>query len=273
MLMDQIKNILFTIVKVGGFVLVAYIIIRLILAIRFYIKRCDNVSCYVGGLGSGKTFFSVIEFRKRYKAQCFKVWLHNLFHKKDKWERPQAYSNIPVRMSAKHFSLSLSATDLLGRTRLVPRSVVFLDECSIFVSQWDVKGSDVDKLDYMITLFRHFTLGGYLILNTQSTQKVNHKIRYNLDSAVHLRGFHRIPIINICWTHARTVYTGDDITNTSLDAETEEKTIFAILPPKKRKYYDTFAYSALYPAKEDGEHAEFTDLKAPNLVSISHRFL
>lgn len=272
MLAEQIKNILLTILKFGGFVLVVYIVIRLILAIRFYIKRCDNVSCYVGGLGSGKSLFSVIEFRKRYRAQCFKVWWHNLWHRKEKWEKPLAYSNIPVRMSTRHFSVSLSATDLLGRTRIVPRSVIFLDEVSIFVSQWDVKGSDVDKLDFMITLFRHFTLGGYLIINTQSTQKVNHKIRYNLDSAVHLRGFHRIPLLNIAWTHARTVYTGDDITNNSMDAETEEKTLFAWLPSKKNRWYDTYAYSKLYKPDEIRETKEFSDLKAEQLVSITHRY-
>lgn len=270
MLREQIIGI-FQKIGIGVLIFIGlYLVFKLFTLIRLYIMRVDNVLLYTGGLGSGKSLVSCRQSINLLRKNRIKVWLHNIFIKKDKWPKPMLYSNIPVRISRREWSISLSLSDLLGQTEIIPRSVVFLDEVGLFLNQFQTRGDDVDDLDLFMTLFRHYTLGGYLVINTQSVHKVNHKIRYNLDSSIHLRGFRRIPIIGLAWTHARTCYTGDEITCISNDAEDEEKLIF-MLVHKRNRHYDTYCYSDLYNAVPPDQIEFYNDWKSGRLLSMSHK--
>ncbi len=221
-------------------------IILVVLAILFFIifrpmfQKPDTCVLYVGGLGTGKSIVSVGMGKKLLRRNRFRVWLYNLFHRRNPRPRPLLYSNIPIRISRKEWSVVLDDLTPVLAYKVIPRSVVFFDEVSLWLDQMTVKPKNAESIEEFFTLFRHYTKGGYLVLNTQNTSKVNFHIRYCLNRAYHLAEFRKF--WHFYKVKCRDLSLIDDEKSVNLGSLTDNyRTLFGFIP--FRRVYDTYCYS------------------------------
>lgn len=229
--------------------LIGFAIFLIYLFIKRYIIDDDTISLFTGSNGSGKTFFSVKHCLRCLNKLRFKVFFHNLFEylkfykkEKDIWEKPRFFSSIPVRygLFKRKFSEPLKIAHLTMREKLPYRCVVFIDEVNLICSQMQYKLKSEDSLNMWVTLFRHFTHGGYLCLCTQNYNKVHWIFRYCVGYVHNLSGCHKIPYFLI-WTKSKKVNVGDDVRQTvEIDGEENVRYLWSFIPFHKN--YDTYCF-------------------------------
>lgn len=251
-----------------------------------YFIKYDNLVSFTGGLGSGKSFMSTQTAIVLYRKQLLKVTFYNLLHPKRKLLLPKLYSNIPLRIGLFSYAVKLEKEHLLLQKRIVPRSVVLLDEVDSFANQFqhdnpcivNKKGGDHDgNFDEFCRFFRHYTLGGYLIFNTQATANENLTIRRRQNTVIQLFHFRKwgIPIIwpNIIYTvYARNVTLSDDVkTVEENNAEDNMRLMIGFMPLIKK--YDTYCYSNRYETVPYGQDYIFRRLKTnkPLIAPLGHQ--
>lgn len=219
------------------------------LMIKRYIIDDDTITLFTGSNGSGKTFFSVKHSLKCLTKLNFKVFFHNFFEHlkfwnvhKDIWEKPRFFSSIPVKygLLKRKFSEPLKINHLVGVERLPHRCVVFIDEVNLICSQMQYKLKCEDALNTWVTLFRHFTHGGYLVLCTQNYNKVHWIFRYCVGYVHNLSGCHKIPKLFI-WTKSKRVNVGDDVRQiVEIDGNENIKYLWSFIPLFKN--YDAYCF-------------------------------
>lgn len=257
------------------FIIIAIIVIFLILRKTLF-KKFDNVILYTGGLGSGKSLESAKTARRLLRRNRRKWrWYGRLAHLPfKKWkkkhamymEKPMLYSNIPLYLGRGEYSLPLTDNIMLGIEYVPPMSIVFVDEVAIYLSQMTNTFIDRDELEIFVSLYRHFTKGGFVILNTQNVSKVNCIYRYCSNQSVNLSKFRHI--WRIYWVQAKNVTLCDDIKQIEVtNDESNTRLIVGIIP---KRLYDTYAFSELYPALSE-EERNFTQMKAKKL--LRHRII
>lgn len=261
------------------FILIALVALVIFLIVRPYFIKYDTLVSFTGGLGSGKTFKSVETAVHLYKRQRLKVRLHNLvapLKRAEKWELPELYSNIPVRITLRKNALKLTKEHLLLQRRIIPRSVVLIDEVDAFANQfqWDSPaivdkkcGGEDGNFDEFCRFFRHYTKGGFLIMNTQASANENLVIRRRQNSVNNLMLFRTwgIPLIfpHIFYTvKVRHILTSEDVkTVEDENAEDGMRINFGLMPLYRR--YDTYCYAPRYetvPKEEESRHEHMTSL-------------
>lgn len=264
------------------------LIIVLILAVILYIKvkpyfiRYDTVVCFTGGLGSGKSFMSVDTALNLLSRNRWKVLFHNLFHPRNKWEMPMLYSNIPVRVSRREYALQLTEEHLLLQKAIIPRSVVFLDEVDGFANQQEYKNVNLLRLtdkeggnfDEFVRLYRHYTLGGYFVVNTQCSENIVLTIRRRINTCFNLMYFRKWffpPIIHILppifyTVKCRNISIGEEIkTIEEKNTEDNMRTLFGFFPWRRR--YDTYCYSGRYTTVPFSDEYMWAKLKTNRMVA------
>lgn len=221
------------------FFIICIALVILYFILKPYVMRTDTAILFVGGLGSGKSLISVKKSLQLLRKNRLKVKFYNLFHKV-KRPRPLLYSTIPVRISKNEFSTPLDDLTPVLAKKVIPRSVVFLDEVSLWLSQMEIKPKNAESISEFCTLFRHYSLGGYIVMNTQNTSKVNYNIRYSLNRAYHLAEFRRL--WRFYWVKIRDLSLIDDEKSVNMTTLTESyRNLFGFIP--FRKMYDTYCYS------------------------------
>ena len=237
-------------------VIVIVIIICVVLwFIRSYRLRYDTVIAFTGGLGSGKTYLSVSTSIKLLKRQRFKVAIHNFLEKikgilikayvPDFWERPLLYSSIPVRISKKEWAVMLKEEHLLLTKKIVPRSIVLIDEIGAWAKQFDYGLPNIqDNFDEFVRFFRHYTLGGYLVCNDQCSENIVLYVRRRLNTVFNLMDFTKY--LGVAYTvRVRNITISEEIkTIEELDKEDNMSILFGLFP--FFKHYDTYCYSERY---------------------------
>jgi len=142
-------------------------------------------------------------------------------------------------------SFELTEDYLLLQTRLNRMSVVFLDEIGGYVNQYEYSNPNViNALDEFIRLFRHYTMGGYLICTEQCSDSICKPIRVRLNKVFNLMNFkgyfglfYRVNI--------RELSLSEDIkTIEEQNSEENMKVTIGLFPLRKR--YDTYCYSERY---------------------------
>ncbi len=233
----------------------------------------DTVVAFTGGLGSGKSFMSVDIACKLLRRQRRKVWLHNLLHPKDKWEKPMLYSSIPVKVKRKEMATILTDGHLLLQEKIVPNSVVFIDEIGGYCSQFDYNATNTDIFDEFVRFFRHYTKGGYLVVNDQCSENIVLQVRRRLNTVYNLMAFRIWPAkwFPLFYTvKVRNITVSEEIkTIEEQDTEDNMTTYFGIMPPFKR--YDTHCYSHRYDRvmkRNDNKHNE---MKQDKILRINKK--
>lgn len=251
-----------------------YLIIFLIIFIIFifvkpYFINYDTVILFTGGLGSGKSLVSSGIALKLLRRNRFKVWWYNLwFWHKEKKPKPRLYSSIPFRISRKEWATQLTAGHLLMTAHIDPMSVVFVDEISLFLDQMTIKFPASENVEEFATLFRHYTKGGYLVMNTQNSNKVNFHFRYCVNEALNLMHFKKwLPFLPLFYTvRVRNISLADDIKTVEQGNKEDNMRIMFGLMPLFLKHYDTHCFSERYRTVPCRKEKIYTKLKTCKLL-------
>lgn len=253
-------------------VLILLLIIGLIcwlvyLYIRHQLKhKIETITAYTGGLGSGKTLLSVCMAKKLLRKQNFKYYFlaklkYNLLRGLLFWKKlpekkfPKCYlfSNIPILLNKRKnkYSLVLTKEHLLLQEKLPLHSVVLLDEVGAFASQFDFKQENVIKVfDEFVRFYRHYTQGGYLVVNDQCSENINLTIRRRIN-IVHNLSNCLVIFRRFCFYFDRQINISEEIKTIdtasldtqNVDTQDNKRLCFKFLP---RKSYDTYCYKHRY---------------------------
>lgn len=246
-------------------ILILVLIVVAIFLIVTYTIKYDTIIAFTGGLGSGKSFLSCKYAIKLLRKNRFKVWLYNLFHRKNKRPRPLLYSSIPVKISGKEWANELLPEHCLLTQSVVERSIVFIDEVGAFASQFDFNLPNVrDNFNEFVRLFRHYTKGGYLVVNDQCSENINLYIRRRINTVYNLMRFK--VWFKLVWTvRVRNISISEEI-KTVEEEDTEDNTtlMIGLMPLFKR--YDTYCYSDKYKTVPKKDERQFAKYKRNHLL-------
>ena len=249
---------------------------------------------------------SVIEVRKaRWKTKWYNFW-----HRKNKQPLPDLYSSIPVKykpglFSKPIYSLKLTPEHLTLQRKIIPGSVVLLDEIDVFCNQFglanpniidmankkelqakklrdamDMKFPDTGLVDEEIRLFRHLFsnhdtgVEARLIVNSQATSNIATIIRRRMNTVFVLATFRKwgIPFIlpNLIFTvRCRNITITDEISNTSGgNAEDDTRLIIGFMP--RKKLYDTHCYRHRADTIPQLEDEVWTKITTNRLIKCPH---
>lgn len=236
--------------------------------IKPYVLKYDTILAFTGGLGSGKSFLSVKQAIVLLKKQRFKVKVHNFFQhfKKEKnyWEKPILLSSIPIKISNKEWSTELTPLHLQLQEKLPLRCVVFIDEIGSFASQYDYNCSKA--FEEFIRLFRHYTKGGYMVVNDQCSSNIVKEVRTRLNEVNNLCHFKKwFGLFYTC--KCRVISITEDITTIESDNKQDNmRTLFGFMPLIKR--YDTYCYSERYLGVPKKDIKQYEEMKKYKLMRI-----
>ena len=157
-----------------------------------YFLKYDTTILFTGGIGSGKSLSSVKIAMKLYKKNCWKVKWKNYFRKKEeKLEKPQLYSNMPLKIG-KNYCCKLTKEIITLRERIPQYSVVLIDEMTAICNQYNWNLEEVKyHLNEFIQFFRHY-IGGYLITNAQAESEIVKQVRTKLNSYYRCFNFQKL---------------------------------------------------------------------------------
>lgn len=279
-----------------------------------YFLRYNTTIMLTGELGAGKTLTAVKLTKVLIKKARLKVWVYNKIKlplhnkwvdskytkankkvRRKKWtreqadnyikkytlwkkkRRPQAYSNIPIRLSAKRFgtekkkewSCVLNAKQILLLQKIPEYSVVLIDELPQLVNQfnWDEELVQHNLNEY-ITFFRHY-VAGHLILTAQAQNDVVVQIRRKCNQAIWCYNLKK-HLFGLFYTQRMCDMMLTDNIQTFSTTFIEENTRlhFGLFPPKNM--YDSRCYSIRYDnALEDPQRWQRWDnLKTSKIIKL-----
>lgn len=230
----------------------------------------DTIVCYTGGVGSGKSYMSAVTVRRVYRQQL-KRW-KQMRHLPGYDKEPLVYSSIPYQYAPGKWATKLVEEHLLLQRRVRPLSVVYIDEIDVFANQFqynnpcivNTKGGKEDgNFDEFCRLFRHYTLGGRMVCNSQALDNLNLTIRRRLNVEVNLAGirvFTLGPLLTyykVCFRHR----TGNiEVTTDKKDIIDDYTTQRGVILPGFQMY-DTYCYSRRYERVPYKEEEVFTEWK------------
>lgn len=251
-------------------IILAGIILYLIWRLFRWKMYDDTLTCFTGGLGSGKSFMSAVTVRRAYRKQLAK-W-RRYKHLKGFEEKPLVYSSIPFQYAPGKWATKLTVEHLMLQRRIRPLSVVFMDEIDVFANQFqynnrcivNTKGGRKDgNFDEFCRLFRHYTHGGRLICNSQAIDNLNLTIRRRMNVEINLSGIRIIswpPLFTYYAVNFRHRSGNIEVTTDKHDVlddyDVQRGFIFPCF-----KMYDTYCYSRRYERVPYKEEETFTEWK------------
>ena len=241
----------------------------------------NNIICFTGTLGSGKTYLAVSNALKAYKRQRLKHFIYKHF-KPFKFMCPESvypafiYSNIPIQInsSKKHpkYSIPFTKKHLLMQELLPERCVVLIDEIGQFCSQWEYDNPYVmQNTQTLIRFFRHFT-NGKMFLTDQVSDNIVKPIRDRMGFIYQLNGFERVfKILPFYQTSVIPILSLDN-GMTSIEQENPNSFyFFGFLPYKwmKIKHYESRCFKPLYTSNAVKDIDKFDGLYTTYVIDIS----
>ena len=265
-----------------GTLLLFIVIILLVYYIykNFYFIKVDNTLMFTGSPGTGKTNEMVRmslkllkAVRRKTKRNNWKIFLINLWYKKDKdWlplqydEMPKLYSNIPIKISRKEWSTKLKMEHITLQERQTPRAITVITEIGKIVSRYDHQNPNIsDNIDEYVSLYRQFTLGGYFLCDDQSSDNAEVDIRRRLGTIINMLHFRRFWIFY--FVKMRNITISEDIKTIEKDnVEDNYKTRLGVFLGKPR--YDTYAFSERYKSVPKGNDKTWKKFKTNVIMKV-----
>lgn len=264
---------LYLLIGIAIFILLVYLYFKF-----FKIPKIKNIVFIDGSLGTGKTFYSIALgvrlYRKQLRNYKIKKFIFSLIsrNKLESLEEPVLYSNIKLR----NIKFTLVTKDLLFRQnyRFAYKSVLLLDEFSLVADQMLFKNPEInERLSEFFKLFRHETMGGYIIVNSQSISDLHYSLKYVLSDYFYIQSKVKLPFFNFL-NIIESTYNADKASSlsTSINSDVDENVKKVIVSKKYFKYYDTYCYSIFTDSlpiyKTDSLFSKYDNLKNSNLVSF-----
>lgn len=250
-------------------IVIIAVVILVIFILKQYCIKYDTVLAFTGGLGSGKSFLSVEMAIRLLKRNRRRVKWYNFFHKKSPRRMPMLYSSIPVRISKKEWSLELTEGHLLLADKIVERSVVFIDEIGSYASQFEYKNPNImDNFDEFIRLFRHYTKGGYLVVNDQCSENIVLTVRRRMNTVFNLMHFKKY--FGLFYSvKIRNINISEEIKTIEEESAEDGMSVhFGVLPVFSKRY-DTYCYSNRYKGVPMIKPRKYSSFKKNTLLKVS----
>ena len=270
------------------------IILLLLLPLIYFVvlsfgqKRVPNntVIAFTGGLGSGKTFMGVREAVRHHRRHLINYYLERvpfnlvtaLFGKKYK-ERPEFYSNIPVRFTLIPFVWwwvrTLTYEHLILKDRIEEYSTIFIDEIGQFASQYEYDHPFVQQyLQEFIRFYRHY-VDGKLIITDQSSSNIVVSIRRRINQIFNLSNFRR-EFFFFYRIDVSEIHITEDLLNIKEATlpDSEEPYFFGFIFPKIfkllgiRPAYDSRCYSVNYRAVFNPDYLRWNQFKTDYFIEL-----
>lgn len=241
----------------------------------FYFIKVDNTLMFTGAPGTGKTNEMVRMSLKLLKAVRRKVnWINlkiklmNMF-RKQKYayvEKPMLYSNIPIKINQKEWSIKLKLEHLTLTERQSYKAITVITEIGKIVSRYDHQNPNIsDNIDEYVSLYRQFTKGGYFLCDDQSSDNAEVDIRRRLGTIINMLHFQRFWIFY--YVKMRNITISEDIKTIEKDnVEDNYKTRLGIFLGKPR--YDTYAFSERYSSVPYGTETKWKKFKTNVIMKI-----
>lgn len=236
-----------------------------------------------------------------WKRNVKRTKLYNFFRKKkNKLPLPLLYTSIPVKIGKKKgkpiYAHILEADMLTLQTRVVPGSVVMLDEVDVFASQWSLANGNIIEIpnkkdleakrqgtqdfdtglfDESIRLWRHMNSSkaceARLVCNSQATSNISTIIRRRMNVVFVLANKHFIKLPfgwSLFFCDCRNITITDEITNFN-DGNTEDNTrkLFRLVHGRK---YDTHCYEERAKTIPVDKSATWDKLKTARLLKCPY---
>jgi len=241
----------------------------------FYFIKVDNTLMFTGAPGTGKTNEAVRmslkllkAVRRSVKRQNFKVWLYNVAHKdkKEYFEKPLLYSNIPIKISNKEWSKKLKLEHLTLTERQTYKAVTFITEIGKIISRYDHKNPNIsDNIDEYVSLYRQFTQGGYFLCDDQSSDNAEVDVRRRLGTIINMLHFNKFWFVY--WVKMRNITISEDIKTIEKESvEDNYRTRLGFFIGKPR--YDTYAFSERYNSVPYGKDKTWTKFKTNVIMKV-----
>ena len=233
-------------------VTIIFIVIAILLILRawltYQIDTRDTIVAFTGGLGSGKTYFSVQTALKALYIERFRWKVNKVLKPKEKAPKPMLYSSIPIRISKREMSCVLTPEILLLQEPIPEYSIVMIDEIGGFCSQFDYQIKNVEYFDDFVRYFRHY-IGGKLIVNDQCSENILLQVRRRINTVYNLMRcrFWGIPFGRkfIATVRVRNISISEEI-KTIEEGHTEDDHDIAISLVPWRRRYATRCYRPRY---------------------------
>ena len=259
------------------FVLIALFVLILFLFFKFNsFRKFPTVLLISGAVKSGKSFVSVsiakrLLFKQRFKVLFFNIICYvpklvlNKFFKKNYtlWHKlPVLYSNIPL-YKTRYYQLT---TAILKReVSIIPKSIVFIDECSFTADSMCYKDSVLnDSLLQFVKLFGHMSHGGYLVLNTQSLSDLHYAFKRSIGDFYYIYLRRKLPLFT--YVKLKQIFSIDGEKTSSNVLELNDYSM--LISNKNYKSYDCYCYSCLtdsFPLS----HSKLKYIKNRKLLKIN----
>ena len=237
---------------------------------KLYFLKVDHTLMFTGAPGTGKTNEMVRMALKLYKKAKRQVKKHNRWHK-DKWEEPILYSNIPIRINRSTWSTELKLEHLLLTERQTKKAITVITEIGKIASQYEWNNLNVqENLNDYISLYRHYTHGGYFLCDDQSSDNVAVNIRRRLGTVLNMLHLHKFWIFY--WVKMRNITISEDIKTIEDDsAETNMRWRFGLFPLFMKRY-DTYSFSERYNTVPNGQLNHFNKYKINKILDLPEAY-
>lgn len=265
-------------------VLLGYVLYRFF---KSYRLPNNNIICFTGTLGSGKTYLAVTQALRTYKKQRMKHffyrklpfmrWLFCFFMPECKYPA-SFYSNIPIQINLSkkkpRYTLPLKKEHLLMTELLPERAVVLIDELGQICSQWEFDNPFVmQNVQTLVRFFRHFT-NGKMFVTDQVSSNIVKPIRDRLGYVFQLNDFHRdFAVLPFFKVECIPLQNLDDV-GTHIEAGLSDIASFyfyGFLPYKwmKLKHYESRCFKKLYTKNAVRTVDTFDELYTTYLIDLS----
>lgn len=213
-----------------------------------------NLVLIVGGVKKGKTQLAVSLAIKQYRKQL-KKWRKKCRIARKKFEplpeKPLLYSNMPIgRKGDTYAPLTIELVTLQERFRW--GSVIYYNESSLIAGSKDIKDEELN--DHLLKFFKlcaHFTMGGYVFLDTQDVADNHYTAKRSLSTAFDIWRRVTLPFVSLLWIREVKVVDGETMVAVDTQVDPQDKPdqggkvqYFRLVSNHWWKYYDQYAYSA-----------------------------
>lgn len=267
-------------------ILICFIIIWFLIKKIFGKEKEDTAIMFSGSMGTGKSL-NLVRRQKKLRHQAIKE-LKKL-NKKFKTDYSfTLYSNFPIQYKYKgklYLSVPITFEMLTLQEPMSPQCICVIDEFGSFISQFDYKIKNVEKLDEHIRFWRHYHgNGSHLIVADQCSNNVVLQLRRRFNKVINCieTKFYFFGLIHI--TKYRVISISDEIKTveeikSNLSDKNENETdlkykryIGFHIPKPLRKFfrcyreYDDLAYSNRYNKTYYKDLVENSILKTDDIL-------
>jgi len=200
----------------------------------------STITCCTGAVKTGKSTLATSLALRSYK-KVLRAWKIRSFFSRDDSDKPLLYSNIPLSCEY----VPLTTDILLRKQKIVPKSVVLMDEASLIADSQFIKDQEANKqMLLFFKLFGHSTHGGTLVIDTQSIADLHYAIKRCINNYLYIQRTRVYPLFLVMDVLEQRY--SDDGTVVSNQTDDVDKNLRRVIIPKSVwKKFDCYCYSIL----------------------------